>query len=212
MISLKNSALFFLLPLAAFAGEATVPTSPGRVQRDAPLPSADAVKPAEAAPLPPLPEGVQELKFADFFKRPVGPRGLELSEKMAALDGQRVRVLGHMVLEKIDADEGDAHTDSATPPMVPGRLMLTATPQVVNVAHYALCEDLPPQTLFVTVTGAPEKPLPYTSGLMLLTGTLHVGAHTEADGRTSIVRLTLDPLSSENKQPKSNTPNHQPNP
>src|SRR6188768_3927175 len=36
--------------------------------------------------LPPLPEGVEELKFAEFFKMPVGPRGLELTERALALN------------------------------------------------------------------------------------------------------------------------------
>lgn len=37
-----------------------------------------------------------------------------------------------------------------------------------------------------------EKPILYTPQLLLLTGTLSVGNREEADGRMSIVRLTLD--------------------
>src|SRR5689334_5693118 len=44
----------------------------------------------EVAKLPPLPAGVTELKFGEFFVRPVGPRGLELTDKLLGLDGQRV--------------------------------------------------------------------------------------------------------------------------
>jgi hypothetical protein len=35
--------------------------------------------------------------------------------------------------------------------------------------------------------------VPFTSGPFLLTGTLALGNRLEADGRTSIARLTLDP-------------------
>jgi hypothetical protein len=33
-----------------------------------------------AQELPPLPKGVAELKFSEFFVNPVGPRGLELTD------------------------------------------------------------------------------------------------------------------------------------
>ena len=43
------------------------------------------------------PAGVVDLKFQELFKLPVGERGLEPSEKLVALDGKRVRIVGYMV-------------------------------------------------------------------------------------------------------------------
>src|SRR6188474_3449389 len=54
---------------------------------------------AAAEQLPPLPNGVAELKFSEFFVNPVGPRGLELTDKLKELDGKRVRILGYMAAQ-----------------------------------------------------------------------------------------------------------------
>ncbi|MFS2032599.1 hypothetical protein ACEN8I_01115 [Polaromonas sp. CT11-55] len=37
-----------------------------------------------------------DLRFADFFKRPIGPRGLEASALLMAMDGRPVRKAGYM--------------------------------------------------------------------------------------------------------------------
>jgi len=148
--------------------------------------------------LPPLPEGVSELTFQDFFKTPIGPRGLETTALLESLNGKRVRILGYMVREKAaDADDHSAEDASApaTNGPVPDRFLLTSVPQMTNFAHYGLCEDLPPQTLYVTLADPRKSPVPFTSGPLLLTGILTVGVQTEPDGRTSVVRLTLDPVS-----------------
>ena len=42
-----------------------------------------------AAKLPPLPADVTEIKFGDFFVRPVGTRGLEVTDQLRQLDGRR---------------------------------------------------------------------------------------------------------------------------
>jgi hypothetical protein len=46
--------------------------------------------------LAPPPPGVAELKFREFFRLPIGPRGLEPSAKLQSLDGKRVRLIGYM--------------------------------------------------------------------------------------------------------------------
>ncbi len=50
----------------------------------------------EPIKLPPLPEGVEDLSFQEFFKNPVGPRGLEPSSKLLSLNSKRVRILGYV--------------------------------------------------------------------------------------------------------------------
>ena len=132
---------------------------------------------AAADGLPPLPEGVTALQFSEFFERPVGPRGLVYSEKLRRLQGLRVRVLGHMVRR-----EGAP----------PGTLLLTPYPVQLHDLEYGLADDLPPNTLFVTVPDA-EGEVPFSPGLLLLTGRLEIGSREEPDGRMSAVRLVLDP-------------------
>lgn len=154
----------------------------------------------ERVPLPPLPDGVEELKFADFFKMPVGPRGLELTERAQALDGKRVRIVGLQVREQLGtcSDCSKLQRPGMKPRpawvdhIVPGRLMVSPVPSTINMAHYGLSDDLPPQTLYVNVPEFFGEPVPFTPGLLLLTGKLSVGNKTEPDGRISVLRLELE--------------------
>ena len=134
----------------------------------------------QAAPptLPPLPTGVTELKFNEFFVNPVGPRGLELTEKLRGLDGKKVRILGYM-----------AHRE--TQPA--GVFLLTPFPVEVHDHDNALAEDFPASVVQVSVPTLRDQPVPHSPGLMLLTGTLSIGNWPEPDGRISLVRLELDP-------------------
>ena len=141
---------------------------------------------AAAEQLPPLPKGVAELKFSDFFVSPIGPRGLELTDKLKALDGRQVRILGYMVAQ-----------DDAPP----GSFLLTPVPVHLHDHDSALADDLPATTVHVSVPGAPA--VGHTRQLLLLTGTLSVGNRPEQDGRVSLVRLTLDPQQHVGRGPKS---------
>lgn len=141
----------------------------------------------QAAPptLPPLPAGVTELKFNEFFVNPVGPRGLELTEKLRGLAGRKVRILGYM-----------AHREAQPP----GGFLLTPLPVEVHDHDNALAEDFPASVVQVSVPTMRDQPVPHTPGLMLLTGTLSVGNRPEPDGRISLVQLELDPPSPAAKQ------------
>lgn len=128
--------------------------------------------------LPPPPKGVSEIKFGEFFRMPVGPQGLEPTEKLKALNGKVVRLVGYMVKE----DEASASA----------RLILSPLPVELGDQDESLSDDLPPSAVFVHLTGADERALPYLPGLLKLTGTLEIGARDEADGRVSSIRLRLD--------------------
>jgi hypothetical protein len=145
---------------------------------------------AAASPqkLPPLPRGVTELKFSDFFVRPVGPRGLELTDKLESLDGKRVRILGYMVQQE-------------HPPK--GQFILSPLPAQIHHHDNHLADDLPPGLVYVSVPTSKDKPIPYARGLMLLTGTLSVGQRIEADERISLVRLDLDPPGKKSRKPNN---------
>lgn len=131
----------------------------------------------ETPDLPPLPNGVSDLKFSEFF-RPVGSRGLEYSEKLRSLDGRKVRILGYMVKQSQP---------------VPSTILLTPMPQTLHEEEYGFCEDLPPTVVHVRLPASPAPTTPFTPGPLLLTGTLSIGPQSEPDGRNSTVRLTLDP-------------------
>lgn len=137
-------------------------------------PKALAVGGPAAAPA----EGVADLKFSDFFRRPVGPRGLEPSAAMTALQGRRVRIVGYMA--------------AASLPM-PGRIILAPMPVELGDEDEHLADDLPPQAVFVHLQGpAATQVVPNYPGLLALTGRLDLGAREEPDGHVSSVRLLLD--------------------
>lgn len=121
-----------------------------------------------------------ELKFRDFFKMPVGPRGLEPSGKLLGLDGRLVRIVGYMAQE--EAPIGD-------------RFYLTPFPVLLGQEDEPLADDLPASMVSVHAE-AGGKPIPHLNGLLRLTGRLAVGPREEADGRVSDVRLFLDSASS----------------
>lgn len=130
------------------------------------------------AVLPPLPPGVEELKFSEFFKMPVGRFGLEPTEKLLRLDGQKVRILGYMARQEQPFG---------------GVFIVAALPVATAEAADGPADDLPPSVVFVHMPPEDAGPVPYTPGPLLLTGTLRVGHQDEESGRVSLVRLQLDP-------------------
>jgi hypothetical protein len=127
--------------------------------------------------LPPLPAGVTQLAFSEFFKLPVGPEGLELSDRLKGLDGRRVRILGFMVQQ---SDPWSA------------AFLLSPVAVQLDEHEYGQADDLPPATLYVRMPAKTDGPVPYTPGLMLLTGTLHVGAREIESGRRTWVTLDIE--------------------
>jgi hypothetical protein len=135
--------------------------------------------------LPSLPPGVSELRFSEFFRRPIGPRGLECTERLRSLEGRRIRILGYMVRQEQPVDHG---------------FLLSPVPLTLHESEYGLADDLPVTALHVfTAKDLPVR-VPYTPGPLLLTGKLSLGNRRETDGRTSVVRLHLDPPTPEQKQ------------
>lgn len=125
---------------------------------------------------PPAPE----LRFSDFFVRPAGPRGLEPTEKLLALQGRRVRVRGYVVAEEEP---------------FPGVFMLAPLPVTVAERADGPADDLPAATLFVHLPDAhrAESVTPAREPVEL-SGILDLGAREEPSGRISYVRLLLDDL------------------
>lgn len=141
--------------------------------------------PTNQVELPPAPAGVTDLRFDEIFKMPVGPKGLEVTAKTLDLAGKRVRMLGYMVKQSQPS---------------PWTLLLSPLPLTLHESHYGFAEDLPPQTVHVFTEKTVTPLVPYTPGLLLLTGRLELGPREEPGGRVSHIRLFLDPPTSEQRK------------
>ena len=128
--------------------------------------------PTDAAP-------VKEIFFRDFLRKPVGPRGIELSDTLLSANGQTVRLAGYMVQqEKAPA----------------GRLFLA--PQPVQMSQHAEGEadDLPASTVLVVLDESQQDwVVAHARGLVAVQGVLQVGRVEATDGRVSWVRLQSGP-------------------
>lgn len=137
-------------------------------------PASIAVQGQLPAPQP----GVTELKFREMFKMPIGPKGLEPTDKLLSLDGKRVRLVGYMAAQEESAK---------------GVIILSPMPVSLGDEDESLSDDLPGNAVFVHLTARyADKPVPNMQGLLHLTGTLQLGPKDEADGHVSAIRLALD--------------------
>ena len=152
----------------ATASAAGAPSRPGTVR----VPRVLAV--THRLPVPPA--GVTELKFAEMFRTPVGPKGLEPTERLRALDGKRVRMDGYVV-----------HLE---PPLA-GAFMLSPLPVVAGDEDESLADDIPPSALLVRLPHAKDVHVAPLPGLIQVTGVLHVGG-SEAGDRVAAAHLDLD--------------------
>ena len=126
--------------------------------------------------LPVLASGVSDLKFNEIFKMPVGPRGMEPSAKLLALNNKQVRIVGYMAKQE-------------TP--TPGLFIMT--PLAVNMGDEddKFSDDMPANSVFVHVDNSAAL-VHYVPGLISVIGVLSVGNVNEPDGRISYVQIKLD--------------------
>jgi hypothetical protein len=131
--------------------------------------------------VPPLPAGITELKFRDFFKMPVGRLGLEVTEKLASLNGKPVRLTGYMARAEMPLN---------------GFFVLSPLPVNLGDEDESLSDDLPPTATFVHLDPSLPGPSGYIPGIVQVIGTLELGPKDESDGHVSQVRLQLDAATS----------------
>ena len=120
-----------------------------------------------------------ELSFSDFFAQPIGPRGLEPTEKLKAAAGHEVRLVGFMV----QREQPQA-----------GQFFLT--PRPVAMAEHAdgEADDLPAATVTVLLPEAQRaRFVAHQGGPLTLTGRLEYGPAEDEAGRVSWVRLHIAP-------------------
>jgi hypothetical protein len=120
-----------------------------------------------------------ELRFADFFAQPIGPRGLEPSAALLAARGRDVRLVGFMV----QREQPQA-----------GRFLLTPRPVALSEHADGDADDLPAATVTVLLPEAQrERFIAHQPGPVALTGRLEYGPAEDDTGRVSWVRLHLAP-------------------
>jgi hypothetical protein len=174
-LGLLMSALWFASPAAAHGPVYDIPV----------IAAADV--PADirmTAPLQDAPGDIADLKFAEIHRKPVGPRGLEPTEAVLALDGKRVRMVGYMI--------------ALTPPTADA-FMFAPLPAAVAVHDEGLADDIPPSTIYVRLprfgatAGVAVRGIPQVQGLLKISGTLTVGSYADAiTGRVFPASLELD--------------------
>lgn len=138
-------------------------------------------------PLAPPDEGTKDLKFADVFRLPVGPRGLEPSPVFLSLERERVRLVGYMV---------------ALMPPTADAFMFSPLPAAMAVHDEGLADDIPASTLYVHLprfspgaAGVADLAIPQAQGLLQITGVLSARPYVdETTGRVFPGSIVLDPV------------------
>lgn len=124
-----------------------------------------------------LPTTGSTLSFQDFFRTPIGPHGLEMTEKLRQTNGQAVRLVGYMVQQ-----------EEATP----GQFLLTPRPVQMSEHADGEADDLPAATVLVYMPkGDQDWTIPHARGLVEVNGVLQVGRYEAVDGRIYWIRLRL---------------------
>jgi hypothetical protein len=77
-------------------------------------------------------------------------------------------------------------------PALPGMFILSPVPVEMGDEDEKLVDDFPPNALFVHMDES-QLTVPYTEGLLTLSGVLNVGNFAESDGHISTFQLELDP-------------------
>ena len=117
------------------------------------------------------------LAFADFYKRPVGPRGLEPGARLTALAGTRVELAGYLV----------QRPDPSSP------LIVAPVPVVLGDEDESFADDLPASVAYLhPVDAQTAAALQACRGPVRVRGRLDLGRSAEPDGRQSFVRLQAD--------------------
>jgi len=134
---------------------------------------------AQTAPTSPVRPDVEWLRFRDFFRTPMGPKGIEMTDTLLQANGKTVRLTGYMVQQEIPT---------------PGRFLLTPRPVQMSEHADGEADDLPAATTAVYLDAAQQDwTIPHVRGLIEVSGQLQVGRHEAPDGRIAWVRLQLAP-------------------
>ncbi|MEI6399685.1 MAG: hypothetical protein WCO71_13025 [Pseudomonadota bacterium] len=127
------------------------------------------------------------LAFKHFYKLPVGSHGLEISDVLRSANGKERKIIGYMVKQE------QPHL---------GRFLLSPRPVQMSEHADGEADDLPAALVTVYLDASQSDwAVPYTKGLISLTGIIEVGRLEETDGRVSWVRMRVSPEATRGMNP-----------
>jgi len=125
------------------------------------------------------PNEATPLELQAFFKMPIGPKGLEVSDKVLKASGQKVRLTGYMVKNEL--------------PM-PGVFMLAPRPVQMSEHADGDANDLPASVCWVYLDDHQKNWLvPHVPGLLTLEGQFTFKRIEASDGSVAWFHLYLAP-------------------
>ena len=132
-------------------------------------------------------QNAEVLAFKHFYKLPVGSQGLEISDVLRSANGKERKIVGYMVQQE------QPHL---------GRFLLSPRPVQMSEHADGEADDLPASLVTVYLDASQSDwAVPYTRGLISLTGTIEVGRLEESDGRVSWVRMRVSPEATRGMSP-----------
>ncbi len=142
-------------------------------------------KRSEAVSSDPQPELMSDVVAADYspldfnevFVAPAGPKGLQYTDRIKALDGRKVAMTGFMV-KNYGPD--------------PSVFVFSNVPRIHNEREEGLADSLPPSLLHVIMQVRPGDAPAWRREKLTVYGKLELGAHQELNGRISHLRLRCD--------------------
>jgi hypothetical protein len=168
------TAVLSVAGAAAFTAYLAPESTPAALLPAALLPQA--LPPAALAPVVP-PEALQpeaeRLEFRDFFEPGAA---LVPTQKLRALVGKRVRLVGFMAQLEL-------------PPR--GAFYLVPRPVRCDESGGGTA-DLPPESVLVISRSSAGQAVPFLAGALDVAGILEVGNQPDSEGRASAFRLRLD--------------------
>ena len=127
------------------------------------------------------------LAFKSFYKLPIGSQGLEMTDALRNAHGRQRTIVGYMVQQE-------------RPSL--GRFLLSPRPVQMSEHADGEADDLPAALVTVYLDASQSNwAVPYTRGLISLTGTIEVGRLEETDGRVSWVRMRVTPEATRGMSP-----------
>ncbi|WP_395747967.1 hypothetical protein [Prosthecobacter sp.] len=175
--------LTWLIPLTAFAAVAILLL----INTNTSAKSEDQREDAPAAPVAQAAAAFSEedrrsyapLSFDEMFVTPAGPKGLEYTTKIKAMDGKKICITGFMV----------RHADIDT-----SAFLFCAIPRVYNEREEGLADSIPPHMVYVIQPVRGQEAPAWRREKMTLYGTLELGSHQELSGRISHLRLRCEAI------------------
>ena len=115
--------------------------------------------------------------FGDLLQHPIGPQGLEITQKAKSIHGQNVRLRGYMVKREEDSI---------------GQFYFAPLPIQLSEHADGPANDLPASAVLVKLDPSQANwAISHKAGALVLEGTLRIGRHEDAQGTVSWFQLQL---------------------